>query len=277
MAKDRRRNIPVISKDHELMQVEKYIFLRNDDVRDTLDNELIKLTELSLKHQFPISHAVEPANVTREVVDWLLEMKKNNPGMIEIIQHGYDHNKHNAQVKSEFGGNRDYTDQFAAIKKGKELMSLYFGDLWSPVFTFPYGTYNAETLRAINDLEYKAISGKVTFTLRNKIKNLAGRRLQRDFLFRKKISYHSLRRRRFAFYEFSVSANLIRKYTGQNTAVHYTKEEVLSQIELSACHTDKIGILFHHRFHKDHFNQIDELLGSLKQRYKSSTIMSFIR
>ena len=70
---------------------ETIIFFRNDDVRDVLDDSLIGLTELCLKHQVPIAHAVEPANVTPEVVDWLMATKKKHKRLIEIIQHGYDH------------------------------------------------------------------------------------------------------------------------------------------------------------------------------------------
>lgn len=259
------------------MDTEKYIFLRNDDVRESLDKELIKLTELSIKHNFPISHAVEPANVSGEVVEWLLDVKRNNPTLIEIIQHGYDHNNRNPHLKREFGGNRTFTDQFNTIQKGRELMDLHFGDLWSPVFTFPYGTYNEATLTAIEKSGYKAISGKISFTTKNKLKNLVGRNLGRDFLFNKKISYHSSKRRRFSFYEFSVSANLIKTYLDKSSAIHFSAKEVLHQIDEAASHTDKIGILFHHRFHTGQFNSIDEILSIIKEKYTGSTIMNFIR
>jgi hypothetical protein len=259
------------------MAPEKCIFLRNDDVRESLDKELIKLTELSIKYKFPISHAVEPANVSGEVVEWLLDVKRNNPTLIEIIQHGYDHNNRNPHIKMEFGGTRTFTDQYNTITKGKELMDSYFGDLWSPVFTFPYGTYNEATLKAIEGAGYKAISGKITFSAKNKLKNLVGRSLGRNFIFNKKVSYHCSKRQMFSFYEFSVSANLIRKYLDNKNAIHYTTNEVFQQIEEAASHTDKIGVLFHHRFHSDHFSQIDEILATMKDKYTSSTIMSFIR
>ena len=67
----------------------KLIFLRNDDIRQTLDQTLIDLTMVCMEHKVPISHAVEPANVTTEVAEWLIGMKIKYPQLIEIIQHGY--------------------------------------------------------------------------------------------------------------------------------------------------------------------------------------------
>ena len=64
------------------------VFFRNDDVRDKLDQILVDFTTLCIKNKMPIAHAVEPANVTQEVVDWLLETKKSHPHLIEIMQHG---------------------------------------------------------------------------------------------------------------------------------------------------------------------------------------------
>ena len=42
----------------------KEFFFRNDDIRDSLDDELIKIQDLFVQRNFPIVYAVEPANVT---------------------------------------------------------------------------------------------------------------------------------------------------------------------------------------------------------------------
>lgn len=255
----------------------KYLFLRNDDVRESLDKELIELTEICINLQVPISHAVEPANITPEVSEWLLHVKKQNPALIEIIQHGYDHNKKNPSSKMEFGGNRSLRDQLESIRKGKELMDKYFGNQWSPVFTFPFGTFNTATLKAVDLSGYKAISAKVSYNPKSRIKDFTGKLLKQDFLAGKKVSYHGSRRLNYSFTEFSVSANLIKKYAGYNKAIHFQKHEILDQIMLSSKHTNVTGLLFHHRFHTDQFTMISELLDSLKHNYKFSTIMSLLR
>ncbi len=255
----------------------KYVFFRNDDVRETLDRELIDLTELCFKHQIPISHAVEPANVTQEVVDWLVRSKKQYPELIEIIQHGFDHNKNNPETKMEFGGSSSYEDQFVKIKKGKAMMDSYFGPLWSPIFTFPFGTYNNETLNAINNLNYSAISSKVDYSMKGRLKNMLGRTIGKDILLDKKISYHNLSRKHLKFKEISISANLIKKYTGKSTADHYTKNEILDQVSLSVRYSNIVGVLFHHRFHSNHIQMIEQLIVELKDKYNFSTIMKLIR
>lgn len=254
------------------------IFFRNDDVRDTLDNSLIDFTDLVISHGLPISHAVEPGNITNEVAAWLNSKKNEHPDLIEIVQHGYNHNLSNPEVKMEFGGNREYHDQLRDIIEGKKIMDKYFLQNWSPVFTFPYGSYNQATLRAINDSGYKAISSKIQYSSKSRIKNLIGRTLGRDMIMGKKINYHPGIRNGYNFKEISVSANLIKKYTGYATADHYSLEEIRGQIKLALKFTDTIGILFHHRFHEDQLNLINDLIIYLKkdERFRFSTFAGLI-
>lgn len=42
------------------------IFFRNDDVRSTLDESLVSLTDIFIRNGIPISHAVEPANISSD-------------------------------------------------------------------------------------------------------------------------------------------------------------------------------------------------------------------
>lgn len=243
-----------------------YIFFRNDDVRHLLDQSLIDLTTLCMEHKVPISLAVEPANVTPQVSAWLIGMKTQFPELIEIIQHGYDHNQNNPDQKMEFGGTRGFQEQYDDIKKGREIMDRIFGDLWDPIFTFPYGTFNEYTLKAIDKLQYKAISSKIKFTCKGRVKNAIGRIMNVDTLFNKKINYHPEVRPGYKFKEISVSANIIKKYTSGSTAAHYSLEDILKQIRTAGVHTQIIGILFHHRFHANHLNLIADIIGALKDK-----------
>lgn len=255
------------------MGTNKYIFLRNDDVRDSLDKELVDLTNICIKNNVPISHAVEPANVGVEVVEWLKKIKSEHPEKIEIIQHGYDHNKNNPNQKYEFGHKRTYIDQLNSIREGKNIMNFHFGSLWTPVFTFPYGTFNAETLKALQREEYKAISSKIEFTAVNQLKNFIGKSLKMDFILGKKINYHPKMRRNYGLQELSVSANLIKSYQNSNSATHYSIEEVEQQVYNASRYTNVVGILFHHRFHTDYIKSVEYLIERLKSKgYIFSTI-----
>ncbi|PKP46548.1 MAG: hypothetical protein CVT94_14325 [Bacteroidetes bacterium HGW-Bacteroidetes-11] len=251
---------------------QKVIFFRNDDVRDVLDESLINLTELCIKHHVPISHAVEPANLSAEVAEWLIAKKKQHPDIVEIIQHGYNHNCGNPHQKMEFGGNRGFDDQFNDIKKGKEILDSTFGNLWNPVFTFPYGTFNQETLKAVDALDYKIISSKIKFDFKARLKNFSGKLLGKDLILGKKINFHPDFRKGYKFREISVSANLIKKYTGESTADHFSLDEIMEQVTLAAKYTNVIGVLFHHRFHGDHLELTEKLILQLKEKgYRFST------
>ncbi|MFH1900736.1 MAG: polysaccharide deacetylase family protein, partial [Candidatus Omnitrophota bacterium] len=143
--------------------MKKIIFFRNDDVRQNLDNSLIEMTQIFLDHCIPITHAVEPANVSSEVINYLIDLKIKYPKFVEIIQHGYNHKLNYMKMvggklrKGEFGGERTFEEQYRDIKAGKELMDKYFGNLWFPAFTFPYGARNNKAIKAINQLNYKVL------------------------------------------------------------------------------------------------------------------------
>ena len=254
------------------------VFFRNDDVRHSLDQSLIDLTMLCVEHKIPISHAVEPANVTPEVSEWLIGMRKQFPELIEIIQHGYNHNHENPDQKMEFGGNRGFQEQYDDIKKGREIMDRIFGDLWDPIFTFPYGTFNEQTLKAIDQLDYIAISSHIKFTFKVRLKIYIGKLLRKETLFGKKINYHPGIRYGYQFREISVSANPIKKYTGPSTADHFSLEDIMNQIKVASLHSNIIGVLFHHRFHADNLSLIADFIEALKDKgYSFSTIRKMIK
>ena len=254
------------------------VFFRNDDVRNSLDSSLIDFTDLLLGHGVPVSHAAEPANISIEVAEWLNSKKNEFPRLLEIIQHGYDHNLDNPAEKMEFGGNREYGDQLNDISEGKKLMDLYFGNNWTPVFTFPYGTYNQATLKAVNDSGYEAISSKIQFSSKSRLKNQVGKMLGKDIILGKKVNYHPGIRKGYRFKEISVSANLIRKYTGQSTADHYSLNEIKEQIRIAGKYTGIIGVLFHHRFHQNHLGLIEDLIVHLKaEKFRFRTFSEMIK
>lgn len=253
--------------------MKKTIFFRNDDVRESIEADLLKLVEIFVAANLPISLAVEPANVTKEVVDWLINLKKNNPNIIELIQHGYDHNKRMLYPKGkEFGGVRGFEDQYADLKKGKEMMDTYFGNQWFPVMAFPYGSYNTPALQALDKLKFKGLTTGVDFSFKHQLKNLYGKLTSKDFVFSKKVAYHNQIRKNYQFLELDASVNIIKKYITINTCTHFTLTEILSQIENDFKHTDVVGILFHHRYHTHEFLMIEQLLQKLKEKeYQFST------
>ena len=72
------------------------LFFRNDDV-NRMEPGLVEMTDILNRLGAYVSHAVEPANLTDETRDWLLERAGRG---VEIITHGYSHRRHD---RGEFG------------------------------------------------------------------------------------------------------------------------------------------------------------------------------
>ncbi len=248
-------------------------FFRNDDVRNTLDESLVKLTEVFIKHNIPISHAVEPANVTKEVIDWLLNIKDKHPHLLEIIQHGYNHKLNYREViggrvrKGEFGGNRTYREQYDDMQKGQELMNKYFGNRWFNAFTFPFGARNQEAIRALDDLKYNVVNGGISINLKNRIFYSVGRTLQKEMLFGRKISWNLRTKPGTNIFQIDMGISVIKKYIDSETGCEFFSDDELNDLTHRYISSEKIvGILFHHRYHNDQLkiDYVDRYLGWLR-------------
>ena len=258
----------------------KTIFFRNDDIRESIEPELIKLIDIFTTAGIPISLAVEPANVTPEVVNWMLDKKRQHPDIIELIQHGYNHNKHSVYPKgTEFGTYRTFNDQYQDIQKGKQLMDLYFKDDWFPAMAFPYGSYNSPALQALDKAQFNVLSTGVTFSFPHQFKDLIGRLLRKDLIKGKKISHHNRIRKPYKFVELDCSVNIIETYLSETKANHFTLEKIIGNIKKASFYSSVIGILFHHRFHTEEFEMIEKLIAWIKEsgEYEFSTMEQLYR
>ncbi|MFC0876126.1 hypothetical protein ACE01N_06010 [Saccharicrinis sp. FJH2] len=247
-------------------------FFRNDDVRGSLDESLINLTNVFIKHGIPICHAVEPANVSDEVVTWLLEQKKQNPGIIEIVQHGYDHKLNFEGIvygklrKGEFGGERTFEDQLKDIEAGRKIMDDKFGDRWFKAFTFPFGARNKASIKAIDNLNYQVVNGGVSNKFKNKAFYIIGHLLRKEIIAGHKVSYHLKKKPGTRLFQIDIALSVIKKYINDKTdCIFYSFEELKSKT-IALQGIDTRGILFHHRYHKskETIDLIDEYLTWLK-------------
>jgi len=238
------------------MKKNSLVFFRNDDVRETLDDSLIKITKLCVENKAPISHTVEPANVSLEVAGWLLDIKNKFPDYIEIVQHGYSHSLNYEKIiggklkKGEFGGDRTYQEQFNEIIEGKELMDKYFGNYWFPLFTFPYGARNDATLKAVSDAGFRAVNGSFGVSFNHKMLYFIGRLLQKEMLWGRKISYNLRYRKKFNLFQIDTSISVIKKYVNENTeATFYSLDELKKKTLKYLKNSSTVGIVLHHRYH----------------------------
>lgn len=225
-------------------------FIRNDDVRSTLDDSLVRLTERLVEEGFPVSHAVEPVNVSPPVVEWLLRVRQAYPDRLEVIQHGYDHRlKTRPPVRGEFGGGRPPVEQKVEIEAGRRIMDERFGPAWTRAFSFPYGAYDLNTLRALDEAGFEMVSTGCAWGFRRRLLNAAGSLFRVRRFGRRMVHYPGRRIPGFALYEYPVVVNYTRKQNGPNSGLQRTVAELRAAWNRVPAGIETRGILCHHRFH----------------------------
>lgn len=235
------------------------IFIRNDDVRNKLDDSLTKITDIFINNQIPIAHAIEPANVSKDVINWLLNLKNSNPALIEIIQHGFNHKLNYKKTiggklkKGEFGGDRSYNEQYDDIKKGKELMNAYFAEKWFPAFTFPYGARNEAAIKAVSDCGYKVINGSMGVSFNQLLLYKVGQLLKKEMLFDRKISWNLKYKPGTNIFQIDTSISLIKKFHDENESADFFTIDELKNKTLKFLEKKKnVGFVLHHRYHNNY-------------------------
>lgn len=252
------------------------VFFRNDDVRKSLDDSLVYLTERMVSASLPISHSVEPANVTPEVVEWLLEMQSAYPDYVEILQHGFEHRiKTEPPYRGEFGGNRSYEAQLDEIRKGMALMNAHFADRWTRIFSFPYGTYDRNTLKALEMCGFKMISTGVRFTRKRRMLNCVGHIFKMSRFMGYNIVYFSEKKPDYSLYEFPVILNNTKRQTGTDAGIQLSHQELKGAWERVPHRYRTRGILCHHRFNSR--KDIEQLLSFFKELKDEGVRFSTIR
>lgn len=251
----------------------KLFFFRNDDVRGEKDESLVKLIEIFIDQQVPISLAVEPANLSAKVVDWLLFLKNAYPELIEIVQHGYAHKLHYIHDKGgkirkgEFGGNRTYEEQCQDILSGKQLMHEYFGNQWFPLFVFPYSGRNSAAIKALDSNGFLAMNGGMNPKWNFRVFSFCGRLLCRDSIFGKKISYNLRNRPGTNLMQIDTGISINKQFIDEQTnATFYNLNELKSKTTGHLKVYKTLGFVMHHRYHthNEHFDLVNDLIVWLK-------------
>ena len=211
------------------------IFFRNDDVADN-DPGLRRLVDIFTEAGVPLNLQIIPGLLTENCSSFLLELKTAGPGLIELNQHGWLHKNHEPSGrKCEFGSSRNFEQQLADIRAGKERLEEMLGDAFNPVFTPPWNRYTDDTVRVLEALEFKALSA-----------------LQRNG----QINSGTLR-------EISVTLDII---DWKNGAVLKPMDHLMDDLARQIAVGDTIGILIHHQVMGDEaFGFVSDLLRELRQ------------
>jgi hypothetical protein len=248
-------------------------YMRNDDI-NILDEELIHVSRRCTEEGVPITHAVEPANVTDEAVEWLLEEKRKDPRLIEIMQHGYAHKKWD---RGEFGGSRPFDDQLRDLSHGKEVLQEKFGDSFLPCLNFPFGPYNQASMRAADQLGYRIVSSHYNSRSSRRLMYAVGHLLGRGQILDRHVSYHLDFYPKTELFSIDMAVSFIKSYIGEygsRTCIFHTADWVVNRIREFLPHTPVIGVLLHHRFHTDDASL--ELITAVLRRLKEIPDAEFL-
>lgn len=219
----------------EQQQREISLFIRDDDV-DENEESLRQLLDVAFIWNVPICLAAIPARLTDEAVTLLQNFQSQNPSLIELHQHGWQHLNHETTGrKCEFGLSRSFEQQLEDIECGRQRMNAAFQSNWFPAFTPPWNRCTEATFRALEQTGFTVLSRESGAT------PASG----------------------YRFNEISTTLDLFRWKSGaQLKAPQEVVDELCRQLETQT----RIGLLLHHKvMDASAFSLLELLLVTLKR------------
>ncbi|MEE4357756.1 MAG: polysaccharide deacetylase family protein [Desulfococcaceae bacterium] len=135
-------------------------FFRADDI-GVPGRKFTRLMEIFQRHRVPLSLAVVPMWLYKSRWQTIRSLCGTAPSLCCWHQHGRMHRNYapEGEKKQEFGPNRSAEDIRKDLAEGKKRLENIMGKDFYPVFTPPWNRCSAETLRLLEELSYKAVSG----------------------------------------------------------------------------------------------------------------------
>ncbi|MGI9305119.1 MAG: glycosyltransferase [Gammaproteobacteria bacterium] len=211
------------------------IFFRDDDV-DEDEDRLRELLDVAFARLVPVNLEIIPGRLTDAGAAMLKTIKGFDPVLMELDQHGWRHINHETEGKKcEFGGGRDYEQQYADIARGKRLLEEIFDQRFYPAFTPPWNRCTADTLKALDELGFAVFSkdrGKEPVT-------------------------------GYGFREISITLDL---FTWKGAVRLRPAQETAAELAAQLQQLDRIGIMLHHKvMDAVAFDLFDALVAALQE------------
>jgi len=227
-------------------------FIRVDDVWE-LSRDFALLLEVAKRHDTLLSVGIVPMKTTKKFARQLSGMKKE--GLICIHQHGVYHRR---RKKGEFGTAGD--EQL--IKLGSQKMYGFFRE-YPKVISLPWQYYTPKTLKLFAKYSYEVISAHFDQRFLAHFFYFVGKKLKRQFLFGRRISYHGEIIPRTNIKELSTSIDLLRSY---NPYEWKKSQEVID--ELKNFKNEDLGLLIHPSEINGSLEEIGRIFEYLKNNYE---------
>jgi hypothetical protein len=229
------------------------VFVRVDDVSDVTPG-LRAVVATLLQMGIAANYAVIPKRLTEAAADYLRELRRRHPGLIELNQHGFCHEQviRGQHHWSEFAGRRPYAEQAAAIAQGRSiLIRMLQDDFGGSVFVPPSHKYDENTLDAIEACGFTILSAACYSTPWARLYYAHGNRLGAITLLRHRVSYHCRALPRHHLREVSVAIDVDMEQRWNGSYRTKTASRLTGEFERGRSCQPVVGIMLHHEMYTD--------------------------
>jgi hypothetical protein len=147
-----------IDRGCQLSITQPLVFFRADDI-GIPSARFEQLIECFIKHNLPLCLATVPSWLTEQRLKDLRQITGKNNAQWCWHQHGRVHrNFEKDGKKQEFGPARTKNDIHTSLSKGRKRLEQLLDKDFHPVFTPPWNRCSSDTLQALANLGFKAVS-----------------------------------------------------------------------------------------------------------------------
>jgi hypothetical protein len=236
------------------------IFVRNDDVGARTE-ALTRFVRLFLDRRIPVSYQVIPAKLTRECADWLRELWREHPDLIEFGQHGLNHEMilRGQHLLREFGPERDLPEQMAIVAEGRSRLQQMMGaDIPIRVFTPPQHKYDRNTVKAVTANGFEIFSAAAYPSPHHRLAYAVGRMLGRSSIRHHGISHHESIRPEAPIRELSIAIAV-----DDGRRLQVPAGRLPMAIARAAKTSRNVGLMFHHEVYASRPDELERLADTL--------------
>jgi len=235
-------------------------FVRDDDIGE-LTPALKAFMTAFIGKAIPVSYQIIPARLTAECGDYLLDLERRHPSLIEFGQHGLTHamTLGGKTLKREFGPERTLAQQSHDIAEGLRLLRARLGaDREISLFTPPQHKFDRNTLLAAAAAGHRVFSAASYPTPHHRLAYAIGRGLGLSSIRHHGITYHGRSRPEAPLREVSIAIAV-----DNGRKITCGAADLDAALARAGAHTDTVGLMFHHAVYEDAPGELAAIVETL--------------